>query len=230
MTDELVQHHAFFIERMRQGLPIQAAIEQLASEAPQALADLCVGDLAIKTSEFMQLAFPFVPLLEAYVPEKALYLRLLLLYPDLEEPLFSLAQERHSKKQWLIELIRRAQNPALLAEIHFMAQSPSDQDFWLPLYIELEFMEGVWALAKQGDLRPVFILLKQGQTALAARAAAFVLEVGPDCGLIEMVVAQFGPQIGPWLNLVCTHFESAETVEKLSSVFKWYSDQIDERG
>jgi len=227
MTDELIQHHAFFVERMRQGLPIQSAIEQLASEAPQALADLCVGELAIESTAFMQLAFPFVPVLEGYVPEKALYLRLLALYPELEETLFALAQTRHSKKPWLIDLIRRARNPALLAELHLLAQAQESQDFWLPLYIEQDFMDGVWALAKQGDQRPVFVLLENGQSAKAARAAAYVLDASPECGLIEMVVAQFGPHIGPWLGMVCAHFERENTQSKLSSVLKWYANGLD---
>ena len=59
----------------------------------------------------MQLAFPFVPLLEAYVPEKRFICDLIV--SRSKSRYFSLAQERYLKKQWLIELIRRAQNPDL---------------------------------------------------------------------------------------------------------------------
>ena len=98
MTDELIQHHAFCGAHAA-GFPIQSAIEQLASEAPQALADLA-GDLAIESTAFMQLALPFVPVLEGYVPEKAP--RLPAFYPELEETLFALAQTRFPKA-WLID-------------------------------------------------------------------------------------------------------------------------------
>lgn len=227
MAHEQMQHRAFFIERMRQGLPIQAAIEQLASEAPQALAELCIGDFAVGSGEFMALAFPFIPVMEAYVPEKALYLRLLALYPELEKPLFELAQSRHSKKDWLIDLIRRAQNPALLAEVHLLALDSGLQAFWLPLYIEQDFMDGVWALAKQGDLRPVFMLLERHRFEEAAQAAAHVLDVTPDCGLIEVVAAKYGPQLGPWLKTVSAHFKRPLTAVALENVLKWYPDCID---
>ena len=230
MAHEHMRHRAFFLERMRQGLPIQAAIEQLAAEAPAVLADLCIGEYSIGSSEFMELAFPFVPIMEGYVPEKALYLRLLSLYPDIEGPLFELAQLRHPQKDWLIELIRKAQEPSELSVLHLLALSPSMQDFWLPLYIEQDFMAGVWALAKQGDVRPVFVLLERHRYSEAAQAAAYVLDVSPDCGLIEVVASQYGPKIGPWLKTLQAHFQNPQTAVALENIFQWYPDVLSENG
>ena len=56
------------------------------------------------------------------MPEKALYLRLLALYPELEDALFALAQTRHSKKALADRLDSTGTQSSLLAELHLQAQ------------------------------------------------------------------------------------------------------------
>lgn len=222
MENERLLQRAFFIERLRQGLPIVAAIEQLAEESPDTLVDLSIGEVAIGLPEFMALTLPFIALMEEYVPSKALYLRLLSLYPELESSIFDIARQRHAREDWLIELILKAKAPADIARIHLLTLDIDAQAFWLERYIDQSFMDGVWALAQEGDMRPVFLLLDRERYSEAARATAYILDTAPDCGVLELVCAQYGPNIEGWILRVLAEIQKPLTTVAIEHVLKWY--------
>lgn len=223
MADDQNLHRAFFIERLRQGLPIGAAIEQLAEESPETLVDLSIGEMSIGSDPFMLLVLPFVELLEGYVPSKALYLRMLNLYPILESHIFDLALSRHPKADWILELISKARDPIQIARAHLLGLGGQLQEYWLEKYIEQSFMEPVWAVAQEGDDRPVHMLLDRNRFEEGAVGAAYVLDIAPECGLVENICSKYGPDIGPWALRVHAELEKIGSAEKHDFIVKWYS-------
>ena len=171
----------------------------------------------------MLLVFQFIALLEDYVPAKALYLRMLSLYPVLESHVFDLALSRHSREEWILELISKSRDPVRMTRTHLLGLNGELQAYWLERYVEQSIMEPVLALAKEGDDRPVYMLLDRERFDEAAVCAAYFLDAVRESGLVEGVCARYGPDIGSWALRVHAQLEKIESDVEYSYILKWYS-------
>lgn len=237
MHNELLKHKAFFQERLRQGLAIEAALEQLSQEAPLIFVDLCVGEFAVGGDEFVGQALNYIDVLEAHFPNRSLFKRLHLLSTDLHIDIFKLACQRHPEAEWLIELSKQISTtelglgqklipPVDVGPLHFSLMPSESISKWTQLYIKEEMMGGVYSLARSGSIVPMKSLLQHGDYSKAVIAAHLALDVNPKCGAIEAACAQMGLNIEDWVLSVIQLMNNPRSVEVLLPIIKWYPKVI----
>ncbi|MEL6349784.1 MAG: hypothetical protein AAFV53_42165 [Myxococcota bacterium] len=220
--DDLPQLRSLLDAEARVGRPIEPLLSHLAEHQPLALADVIVGPRAAVGAEVIRAALTVMDTLESLVPPRALYRRLLDLAREARPAVLLTAAERHIDAPWLFPMSFQVEGTRA-GYLHLCAVPLSRLRVLCEQYAKEGAVEGMAAAgAARGSAVPAHVLMRAGDIAGAARAAAALLDAAPGSPVVEEIVAIWGPDLPPLLLALIVEARSQDVLDRLAHYTRWY--------